>query len=375
MAWRGELSDISIDFITYHGRSMTIEGRSSMGASRLLLIRKTGNLSKIYQPEQNTNHSMSGDGFIFNIDTPSDRTKIRFYDSRATDEPISIFTGPFTGLAYQTVSYKVFGSVIFRKQKKSIVVTPHTKYKVLGLELLFLMRILFDWRLRAARKAIGQTERDDSLNIKRRLLQILKPVLIIIEAIAMIPRTFILRVGYFVARCFKRRPIWIISDRLMAAGDNGEAFFRYSMKQQDDIDIYFVLSKRSSDYLRLIKIGPVLNPRSLAYKLKFLMADKIISSHADTWVTNPFLRQVTHFANLFNFDFIFLQHGVTRHDMTDWLGRYEKNIQLFITAGRKEYESILDLPYYYDKKQILLSGFPRYDHLAILLRHSLNGQM
>ena len=49
--------------------------------------------------------------------------------------------------------------------------------------------------------------------------------------------------------------------------------------------------------------------------------------------------------------------------MTDWLNRYEKNIQLFITAGRKEYDSILTLPYYYSKDKVLLSGFPRYDYL------------
>lgn len=353
---------IRIDFITHKEGVIVVEGRMSPTTRRVSLVSKSFGVSTTYYPLQNIDHPIAGGGFVFEVEQPPGPSVLQLIDEGVNNKPLILQTGLFTGLGYESLSYKALGPLILFKRRRSILVTLRRPYKTLGFELLFWLRVLFDWRLGAACRAIGRIGRGER-SIKAVLFQLLKPVLIIAEAIAMIPRAFILRMSYFIVRPFKRRPLWIISDRIMAAGDNGEALFRYSMAQHPDIDIYFALSRKSADYGHLADIGPVLDPRSLIYKLKFLMADKIISSHADIEVTSPFLRQAPHFANLLDFDFVFLQHGITRHDMTDWLNRYEKNIQLFVTAGRKEYESILTLPYYYSKDNVLLSGFPRYDYL------------
>jgi CDP-glycerol glycerophosphotransferase (TagB/SpsB family) len=180
----------------------------------------------------------------------------------------------------------------------------------------------------------------------------------------MLPRAYLLRSCYYIAKRHKQRPIWLVSDRAVAAGDNGEALFRYICRQPDcPADVYFVISKKVEAFAELSKVGKVLDPASLKYKLKFLMADKVVSSQADIPVFNPFVRQVSHFVDLYNYDFVFLQHGVIRHDLSKWLNRYNRNVRLFITTAKKEYDSILDNPYYYPKENVLLSGQPRYDLL------------
>ena len=94
--------------------------------------------------------------------------------------------------------------------------------------------------------------------------------------------------------CIKRREIWLVSDRINQADDNGEAFFEYlsSLKGKKP-DVYFVISGGSSDYERLKKVGKVIDRDSEAYYNLFLKADVIISAHAEAYITNPFDSQHT----------------------------------------------------------------------------------
>jgi CDP-glycerol glycerophosphotransferase (TagB/SpsB family) len=124
-----------------------------------------------------------------------------------------------------------------------------------------------------------------------------------------------------------------------------------------------VLSKESADYKRITKYGRVLDQSSLKYKLLFLLSDLVISSHADIETTNPFIRQVDHYVDLFSFKFVFLQHGIIKDDLSNWLNRFDKNIALFVTSSQMEYDSLFQYPYYYTKNEVLLSGLPRYDLL------------
>lgn len=173
------------------------------------------------------------------------------------------------------------------------------------------------------------------------------------------------RLLYFVARPFYRRPIWIVSDRINAADDNGEVFFAYLMQQPAlNANAFFVISKKSPDYQRLKKYGrQVLDYHSIRYKLLFLLADKVISSEATNYVTNPFGDRLNGAMDLCGYDFVFLQHGIIRDDISSWLNRYHKNIKLFVTSARPEYESVIHGNYAYDETVVKLTGLPRYDLL------------
>lgn len=171
----------------------------------------------------------------------------------------------------------------------------------------------------------------------------------------------------FLANYKKEKPIWLISDRVNLAGDNGEAFFRYVMDKNDpDIDVYFVINRDSKDYEDMCKVGKVVIQNSKQHKMLHFMADYIISSQANEYIINPFIHEGTTdiFRDmLYKPKFVFLQHGVTKDDLSGWLNRYNKDMTGLVTAAHPEYQSILDYYYFYTPKEVWLTGFPRHDRL------------
>lgn len=161
------------------------------------------------------------------------------------------------------------------------------------------------------------------------------------------------------------RPIWLVSDRYDQADDNGEAFFIYLQKHHRlSVRSYFVLAEGSKDYARLSAIGPVVTFGSPEHKRLYLEAQCIISSHADDFVIHPFAGQNPLYKDLTaQKPFVFLQHGVIKDDMSDWLNRFNKNFAGFVTTTRPEYQSILDCDYDYTEKEVWLTGLPRHDRL------------
>ena len=67
--------------------------------------------------------------------------------------------------------------------------------------------------------------------------------------------------------------------------------------------------------------------------------------------------------DLYKYKFVFLQHGVIESDLSKWLHRHNKNIKLFITSAKQEYDSILNGKYGYTDKKVKLTGLPRFDTL------------
>lgn len=172
------------------------------------------------------------------------------------------------------------------------------------------------------------------------------------------------RLMYYFLSLFVRKEIWIISDRPNKAGDNGEAFFKYMQTVNDsDIQTYFVLEKDSEDYKKLKKVGKVLVYDSIKYKLWMLLSSHVISSQASDYTINPFGERKKFIVDLYHFKFTFLQHGITKDDLSDWLNKATKKIDCFVTSGKPEYNSLLEGEYYYGKNIIRLTGMPRHDVL------------
>ena len=174
---------------------------------------------------------------------------------------------------------------------------------------------------------------------------------------------FIRRLYYF-TKPFIKKEIWFISDRENLAGDNGEAFFKYLKNNTPKkTKVYFVLNKKSPDYKRLKKFGKILQPQSIKYDLLFLHCKKIISSHIPWNIIEPF--PLTYIKDLlFDKKIVFLQHGITKDDISESYSRINQGINLFITAAQREYDSIVDNPKYcFSRENVALTGFSRYDNL------------
>lgn len=163
----------------------------------------------------------------------------------------------------------------------------------------------------------------------------------------------------------KKRPIWIISDRIERASDNGEALALYMKDNVKDIDSYFCLCKSSPDYERLKKMGlKILEPNSWDYKVKFLQADVLLSSQAEDAFLRPMLGYTKYYNDIVvKKKIVFLQHGITQNDVSKYYGKYASNISLFITAAQPERDSIINGTYNYRPEEVALTGFARYDRL------------
>ena len=111
--------------------------------------------------------------------------------------------------------------------------------------------------------------------------------------------------------------------------------------------------------------GRVVEPLSYEHKLLFLLAEKNISAQADIYVTNPFGKSRRAVHDLMKSDFIFLQHGVIKDDLSDWLRRYKKNIKGFVTSASAERDSVINNKNYaYGEDTVWLTGLPRFDKLS-----------
>ena len=154
-------------------------------------------------------------------------------------------------------------------------------------------------------------------------------------------------------------------DRPDVADDNAKHLFEYSVKQNDNIKKYFIIDKNSKDYSKISKISKnIIHFGSLKHKIYYIFSDKIISSHVNHEWLNPFyyINQKLY-SGLTTTKKCFLQHGVIKDDLSDWLRKFYHNLHLFLTLSEYEKDSIINGNYNYDDEVVQLLGLPRYDKL------------
>lgn len=177
-------------------------------------------------------------------------------------------------------------------------------------------------------------------------------------------KAWLARITTKIMRLFKRKEIWLISDRVNKADDNGEHFFKYMIENHPEVKAYFILTKDSPDYQRLSNIGPVLDPNSNKYKLLFHRSDYVVSSHAENYIFNPLGNGGKYVQDQYSFKYVFLQHGIIKDDLSPWLNVNTKKMDMFVTSSVPEYESLLKYKYYFGPDVVKLTGLPRYDTLV-----------
>ena len=166
----------------------------------------------------------------------------------------------------------------------------------------------------------------------------------------------------------KNKKIFLFQDRIDFADDNAFYLFKYANTVKDDAKKYFVLSSESKQYDEVSKIGKVVDYGSFEHKLLMLFADKIITTHPYDYMINPFFKhdgydQRPLISGLLNYRLYFLQHGVTKDNISLWMSKFNKNLDLIVTVSDDESKSFLDEGYGYDENIIQNLGFPRFDSL------------
>ena len=163
------------------------------------------------------------------------------------------------------------------------------------------------------------------------------------------------------------KQIWIINDKLTSAGENGEYFFRFlKNKNPKNLIFYYVINSNCSDFIRLKQLGNIIEFGSEKHLNIYLKSDKILSSEYETKANNPFENEYKYIRDLIHFNYIFIQHGIVKDDLSLELNKIIKNFNLILTSSKKEYNSFLKENYGYNENNIIITGLPRYDNLQKL---------
>lgn len=155
----------------------------------------------------------------------------------------------------------------------------------------------------------------------------------------------------------KYKDLWLISERPDEARDNGYWLYEWILKNRPDINVRFVLSKKSVDYAKMPRKDLIIEPGSAKHYIYYILSSYSISTHmhgvcpGKSFVI-PFLPLVRHKKT------VFLQHGVTK-DMINMRGGLD-----IITAVAEEEKKLLIKANPRYKNNVFVTGFCRYDQLV-----------
>jgi glycosyltransferase involved in cell wall biosynthesis/CDP-glycerol glycerophosphotransferase (TagB/SpsB family) len=159
------------------------------------------------------------------------------------------------------------------------------------------------------------------------------------------------------------RDAWVVMDRIYNADDNGERLFEHLRATRPDINAWFVLHADTPDWRRLRQAGVrrLVAYGSFRWKMLMLRSRWLVSSHADRAVAVP--PAVVRLAGRPTWKYAFLQHGVIKDDLSQWLN--DRDIDLFVVSTEPELESVAGdgSSYIVTDKETRLTGLPRFDRL------------
>ena len=172
-----------------------------------------------------------------------------------------------------------------------------------------------------------------------------------------------IRVVRFIRQKLHCKPIWLLKDRTDKADDNAEVLFKYLCQTCSSICTYFVVSERTFDYKRLEPCGKIVAFASRRHRILNALAEVLVSTHTK----NDFLPceyQNHALRDIYALQpYVFLQHGVTKDDVSKWLWRYNQNFSGVVSSSCQEKVAFVNGGYGYSETEIFLTGMPRFDRL------------
>ena len=158
------------------------------------------------------------------------------------------------------------------------------------------------------------------------------------------------------------KEIWLIEENPNEACDNGYILFKYIKDKRSDINVYYVINKKSKDLKKVKSLGNIIYHKSFKHWIYYLNAKKIIvtQKYANP---SPALFYILHKYNLIKASRIFLQHGITKDNAKMYY--YDRcKFRLFICGSKEEYKYISKV-FGYPKENIVYTGLARFDNLNI----------
>ena len=161
---------------------------------------------------------------------------------------------------------------------------------------------------------------------------------------------------------YRKKNIWLFSERGYDARDNALFLFNYVRKAHPEIDARYVISFDSVDKDKIN--GPIVSYQTFKHYILFFAAKLLISTHVrGAYPGNSFYGFLKEKLNVdvAHGRKVFLQHGVIKDDLKK-LYKEIAGVDLFICGAKPEFDYIRKT-FHYSDKELKYTGLPRFDSL------------
>lgn len=166
-------------------------------------------------------------------------------------------------------------------------------------------------------------------------------------------------------RLLRGQRIWLIGERRDTAQDNSFHLFSYIRKYKKEINIYYVIDKRSKDYQKIKEFGNIIHFGSLKHTLYLLACTMTLNSYIESanMYTAAYKNILKYYPHWQKNKKVFLQHGVIGVSRVNHsLHKNRTGYSLFVTSSENERDHILS-EFGYQDKEVVVTGLPRWDAL------------
>lgn len=164
----------------------------------------------------------------------------------------------------------------------------------------------------------------------------------------------------------KEQGLWLFCERGTDARDNGYWMFRYIKQQHPEINARYIITNDSEDRHKLAEWeADLVRTESFRHYLLMWQAQKYLSTH-NCGCFPYFIREIPLLSRLVkklhpNSQVVWLQHGITKHDMPEY--HYERIVvDKLICGAYPEYQFFQDT-FHFPKEVACYTGFARFDGL------------
>lgn len=170
-------------------------------------------------------------------------------------------------------------------------------------------------------------------------------------------------VSYLFHKVLEKKNIWIFSEKKLEARDNGYHFYKFIRERHPEINAYYVIDKHGADVDKVKRLGPVIWYNSFKHCVYFYIAKERVCSQAHG------VRPFEEFSSLQRIKLyrrkdqrqINLKHGISK-DYSSAFDFRKMGYDLYVSGVKSEYDYI-KTNFNYPEKNIVLSGFCRFDAL------------
>ena len=167
-----------------------------------------------------------------------------------------------------------------------------------------------------------------------------------------------------IAKIYKvilKTPIWLVGERGNSAQENGLYFYKYLKVNKPHEKAYYIIDKSTEQFKNLAGLPSIINFNSFKHKLLFCAASYYVTSH-NHYCFPIFSVGKRRYPKPRLLKNIFLDHGITYADVSQFYGKENSGIDLFI-CGAKPEEDYVRENFGYSKNEIAYTGFARFDGL------------